>query len=44
MKKDPELIVEEIFRELKQSGFTGYDIELIKNMIEPPTRLVIKMT
>ena len=35
-----QLIVEEIFRELQPSGFTGYDIELIKNMIEPPDTMI----
>jgi deoxynucleoside triphosphate triphosphohydrolase SAMHD1 len=35
-----QLIVEEIFRELQPSGFTGYDIELIKNMIEPPDSMI----
>lgn len=28
-------IVEDIFRELQPSGFTGYDIDLIKEIIEP---------
>ena len=29
-------IVEEIFKEIQPDGFTGYDIDLIKKVIEPP--------
>ena len=37
-----QLIVEKIFKETQPSGFTGYDIDMIKNMIEPPEHMIVE--
>ena len=37
-----QLIVEKIFKETQPSGFNGYDIDMIKNMIEPPEHMIIE--
>ena len=36
-----QLIVEEIFRETQPSDFNGYDIDMIKTMIEPPPHMIV---
>ena len=36
-----QLIVEEIFRETQPSDFNGYDIDMIKAMIEPPKEMIV---
>ena len=39
-EKRSQWIVEQIFKEVQPGGFTGYDIDLIKNIIEPPQSMI----
>ena len=41
-EKRSQLIVEEIFKETQPNGFTGYDIDLIKKIIEPPSEMILE--
>ena len=39
-EKRSQWIVEQIFKEVQPDGFNGYDIDLIKNIIEPPESMI----
>ena len=43
-EKRSQWIVEQIFKEVQPNGFTGYDIDLIKNIIEPADSMVYTNT
>ena len=39
-EKRSQWIVEQIFKEVQPDGFSAYDIDLIKNIIEPPGNMI----